>query len=185
MPLFFTADTHFGHAAIIDLCDRPFSSVDEMDEVLISRWNETVASSDTVYHLGDFCFRAKKTAADYLARLNGSIHLIVGNHDDEAIRHADKFVSVNHFLEIRAARQHVVLCHYPLREWHGAWRGSWHLFGHVHGRLNHEPLGFSLDVGVDSHDFRPWHIDEIATLMQTRENPFQGGHRPKPVQKTP
>jgi hypothetical protein len=25
-----------------------------------------------------------------------------------------------------------------------------------------------MDVGVDTHDFRPWHFDEISTLMAER-----------------
>lgn len=26
----------------------------------------------------------------------------------------------------------------------------------------------SLDVGVDTHDFRPWHFDEIETIMKAK-----------------
>ncbi len=66
----------------------------------------------------------------------------------------------------------IVLCHYPMREWNQCKRGSWHLFGHVHGRLDHAPLGYSLDVGVDTHDFRPWTFDEIEAVFATRHNPF-------------
>ena len=76
-----------------------------------------------------------------------------------------------------------MLCHYPMREWHGCWRGAWHLFGHVHGRLNHEPVGYSLDVGVDSNRFRPWRLEEIEALFAARRDPFSG-ERPRPVKKT-
>ena len=51
--IYFIADPHFGHENILKLCDRPFSSVEEMDELLIRRWNETVSDEDTVYLLGD------------------------------------------------------------------------------------------------------------------------------------
>ncbi|MEJ7707010.1 MAG: hypothetical protein WKF82_06805 [Nocardioidaceae bacterium] len=53
MAVYFTSDTHFSHANIIRLCNRPFADVDEMDEAIIERWNATVTSADTVYHLGD------------------------------------------------------------------------------------------------------------------------------------
>jgi calcineurin-like phosphoesterase family protein len=54
MAIFFTGCTHFGHANIIKLAQRPFASIEEMNEVLVERWNSTVGSDDTVYHLGDF-----------------------------------------------------------------------------------------------------------------------------------
>jgi hypothetical protein len=30
------------------------------------------------------------------------------------------------------------------------------------------PLSLSLDVGVDAHEFRPWHFDEIQTVMKVK-----------------
>jgi calcineurin-like phosphoesterase family protein len=173
MTLLFTSDTHFGHENIIRTCGRPFADAGEMDEALIARWNERVQPSDIVYHLGDFCFRNSKNADFYLKRLHGEIHLVAGNHDDDTLAgHASSFASVALIREIHGAGHRIILCHYPMREWNGSWAGSWHLFGHVHGRLNHEPHGYSLDIGVDSHDFRPWRLDEIEHLFRTRENPF-------------
>ncbi len=185
MRVFFTSDTHFGHENIIRTCDRPFATVAEMDEALIARWNERVRADDTVYHLGDFCFRSSRSADTYLRQLNGQIHLIAGNHDSQTLsHHAGLFASVSLIREIHLAGRHIVLCHYPMREWHGSWRNAWHLFGHVHGRLNHEPHGYSLDVGVDSHEFRPWSLNEIEHLFETRKNPFGGG-RPQQRVKQP
>lgn len=40
--LFFTSDTHFFHRNIIKYCDRPFETVKEMNEDLITLWNTTV-----------------------------------------------------------------------------------------------------------------------------------------------
>ena len=55
--IFFTADTHFGHANIIRLCDRPFGNIGAMNESLISAWNDRVSGNDTVYVVGDMFFR--------------------------------------------------------------------------------------------------------------------------------
>src|SRR5579883_2407308 len=155
MAVFFTSDTHFGHGNIIKLCGRPFANASEMDELLIARWNETVAPGDTVYHLGDFCYRNEQGADAYLRKLNGEIHLIAGNHDEKTLSlHAHLFASVSLMLEIKPGGQRIVLCHYPMREWNGAWQGFVHFFGHVHVRLEHSPCWHSLDVGLDSHDVR-------------------------------
>ncbi len=153
MAVFFTSDTHFGHPAILKLSQRPFASVEEMDAALIAEWNAVVAPGDTVYHLGDFCFRNTRPASDYIAALNGDVHLIIGNHDGATLKTACRHLRLGRAPSAKSAStgKTIVLCHYPMREWHGSWRGSWHFFGHVHGRLNHEPLGYSLDVGVDSN----------------------------------
>ena len=54
--LLFTSDTHFFHEGIIKFCNRPFATVEEMNETLIQNWNETVPENGTVFHLGDFAF---------------------------------------------------------------------------------------------------------------------------------
>ena len=147
MPTWFTADTHFGHDAIIRHCARPFANALEMDAALVHSWNAVVAPGDTVYHLGDFCYRASRSASAYRQKLNGKIHLISGNHDTGTVKdHADLFASVSVLKELKIEGQMLVLCHYPLREWPGYWRGAWHLFGHVHGRLDATSNGRSLDV---------------------------------------
>ena len=51
---YFIADTHFGDSRIIGYENRPFESVQEMDKILIEKWNEIVTVEDTVYVLGVF-----------------------------------------------------------------------------------------------------------------------------------
>lgn len=185
MAVFFTSDTHFGHAAIIDLCKRPFASADEMDAVMIARWNETVGPGDTVYHLGDMFYRGARCASDYLRHLNGEVHLIAGNHDTATVaHHAALFASISQISEITVDGHSIVLCHYPMREWNGAWRGAWHLYGHTHGRMDSEPYGYSLDVCVDTHEYRPWSMPEIEAALSGRANPFAKSRRKHNSAKT-
>lgn len=80
MTIFFTSDHHFSHKNIIQLCNRPFNSVEEMDEEMIRRWNSVVAEEDFVYYLGDFSLSIKPVEK-YVHRLNGTKILIPGNHD--------------------------------------------------------------------------------------------------------
>lgn len=77
----FSADLHLGHANIIDYCNRPFASVDEMNEAIIARWNERVAPGDTAWLLGDVAMGNRAETLPLLARLNGRKYLVAGNHD--------------------------------------------------------------------------------------------------------
>lgn len=91
---FFTSDTHFGHANIIRLCNRPFKDVEEMNEKLVENWNRVVPEDGTVFHLGDFAFGGSALWNSIIPRLNGQIYLIIGNHDRKNLRqgYMDKFV---------------------------------------------------------------------------------------------
>lgn len=79
--VFLTSDLHVNHLNIIKYCDRPFASIEEMDEHMIARWNETVGVDDIVYVLGDYAMGDRKKGLSYLLRMNGTKILINGNHD--------------------------------------------------------------------------------------------------------
>ena len=79
--VFFTSDTHFNHKSILQLCNRPFNSIEEHDQKLIENWNSVVGVEDTVFHLGDFCFGNAQKWKEIRNQLNGHIILIIGNHD--------------------------------------------------------------------------------------------------------
>ena len=54
--IFWTSDSHYFHNNILKYCNRPFGSVEAMNEALVANWNSVVKPDDHVYHLGDFCF---------------------------------------------------------------------------------------------------------------------------------
>ena len=177
MNTFFTADTHFGHRNIINYINRPFTSVEEMDETLIQNWNNVVQPLDVVYHLGDFCFG---NPWKYLDRLNGYIKFIIGGHDKELSKRIyNKFNDSDmmkknfiygNLLDVIIDKQLIVLCHYSMRKWNRSHYGSWHLYGHSHGNL--PPLGLSFDVGVDTNDFYPYSLDDVSNKMKTLSREF-------------
>ncbi len=157
--IWFTADHHFGHTNIIEKCDRPFKTVEEMDVTLINNWNEVVKKQDRVYHLGDFAFSAIEK---YRRRLNGDIVLIRGHHDPKQAK--TTFGSVFDLRAIKIDKQKIVLCHYPLRTWEGSSKNSIHLHGHSHGRLIDMPG--SLDVGVDCWQYYPISYEKIKQILR-------------------
>lgn len=84
--LFFTSDTHFNHTNILQYCNRPFKTIDQMNETIITNWNRVVGPDDVIFHLGDFCLGGAEEWNKILNRLNGRIYLVLGNHDLKNIR---------------------------------------------------------------------------------------------------
>lgn len=174
--LFFTSDLHLFHKNIITYCDRPYGGVAEMNRDLIQRWNSVVPPDGVVFNLGDVSLTANpKDLDEVLKQLNGTIHLIVGNHEHDALGKPyikERWETISDVAEIfikdeeiTYGEQHIVMCHYPMVVWNGSHRGSWQLFGHVHGGLSNKGVinhpVTSLDVGVDSHNYTPWSYQEV------------------------
>jgi len=174
MNIFFTSDTHFGHNNIIKLSNRPFSSVEEMNEGLIERWNDVVGAEDIVYHLGDFSLKNPK---QYVERLNGKINLVFGNHDKDSRKKTDLFENSSEISEIEVGGQMIVLCHYAMKVWNKSHYGSWHLYGHSHGSLPDDVNSLSFDVGVDCWNYRPISFDEVADKMKEKRFVAVDHHR--------
>lgn len=134
---YYTADLHFGHANVINFDHRPFSDVEEMDRHLIMAWNERVQINDTVFIVGDFCFRGGNPADWYLKQLAGHKVLVVGNHDSVTLRNREAVKlldGIEKMLHISDEGQRIQLCHFPIIEWNGFHRGAWHIYGHIHNR---------------------------------------------------
>ena len=177
--IFFTSDTHWGHNNIIRFCNRPFFTVEEMDEALIDNWNEVVGVEDTVYHIGDMFFCNATRSAEILNHLNGNINIVLGNHD-KVIRAnkplQQKFSMIMDDLdEITIDNHKIVLCHYPLISWNNASRGAIMLHGHIHKTDNNytQEGRRQWDVGVDNNFMYPVSWDTIKAKMLTVEvTPF-------------
>jgi calcineurin-like phosphoesterase family protein len=160
LAVWFTADTHFGHAGALALYRRPFASVAEMDAAMVARWNAVVGVDDEVWHLGDFALRTGPEAACALLRsLNGRKHLVTGNNDPPDIAELGEWSSVQPYVEMTVETFRLVLCHYAFRTWNGMGKGALNLHGHSHGRL--KPAARQTDVGVDCWDFRPIGVSQM------------------------
>lgn len=169
--IWFTADTHFGHANIIKYSGRPFDSVEEMDERLIKAWNEVVRPNHVVWHLGDFNFKGARDTAYYRRRLAGDLHIVWGNHDDKCARRPEfrhLFGSAQEMKYLRVGGEKITLYHYAQRVWRNSHHGAWHLYGHSHGCIP-DDWGRSMDVGVDAgRRYRPVSFDEVRAALAGR-----------------
>lgn len=140
---YYIADCHFFHQALLDHMDcRGFSSVEEMNEAMIERWNGRVNKNDEVVILGDFSWGNAQQTMEILRRLKGKKFLIRGNHDlylkDKSFD-ASLFGWIKDYAELHDNRRKVVLSHYPLVCYNGQYRKdsegnlkTWMLYGHIH-----------------------------------------------------
>lgn len=165
MANWYTADLHLGHNRIIEFCKRPFDSTARMNAALIRAFQDCVGYDDDLWVLGDFAFGgAEDRIENWFQQLPGRKHLIIGNHDDEAVISLP-WISIARITEIRDADQALVLCHYPMITWNGARRGALQLFGHVHEQWKGSRN--SVNVGVDQWSFRPVQIGDIVRRAKT------------------
>ena len=179
MGIFLTSYNHFYHRNVLELSKRPFGSLEEMHEGMISNWNKVVRSEDTIYVIGDmFLTKSGKATTrervdSVLDRLKGKIHIIPGNHDWHIWKIAYKsdgiyetagcktsVIILDQLTEITINEQLLVLCHYPMKSWNKKHYGSIHLHGHTHGMGGTYDKN-AIDVGVDCWDYTPVSIDQI------------------------
>ena len=165
MQYFFTSDQHYGHKNIIKYCNRPFSCLQEMDEILIQNHNEIVKNEDIIIQAGDFAFvNSRHKAEEYFKRLKGRHFYLKGSHD----KWMPKFTL--QIWEKTIQKQFIVVCHYCIKTWERSHYNSWHLYGHSHGGL--KPVGKSWDIGVDNNNFYPVSFEQIVEIMKSRPDNF-------------
>lgn len=177
----FISDTHFGHKNIIEYEKeyRPFSTLDEMHEVMIERWNDVVKPKDTVYHLGDFAFGRRNIKI--ASRLNGRKRLIMGNHDTypaiDYLAYFDKLYGCVFW-------ERCVLSHMPLHPNGLGARWILNVHGHLHSRrvqsleietdfdlLCESPASYKEDknyfnVSCEQNNLTPIHRDVIMERIK-------------------
>ena len=165
--IYFTADWHLFHTNIIKYTNRPFNNIEEMNETLIKNYNSVVKKSDTCYFLGDMAFGFKNY--EIFRKLNGTKHLIKGNHDDRKVFSLTNiFESISDIKEITIEKQPIVLCHYAMRVWSRKHYGSYMLYGHSHGTLERDLEYPNFDVGVDTKlsNYYPISFEQIKTYVK-------------------
>ncbi len=169
--IYFTSDLHLGHSNVLKLCNRPFETIEDMDEHIIENWNKKVTNGDTVYILGDVMFRNTRPPEEYLSRLNGKKHLIRGNHDRTWMNKVDidkYFLSNENLVFMSDGKHRITMCHYPMMSWPHMSTGGYMIFGHIHGNTNADywPLieknPYMLNAGMDINGFVPATFDELV-----------------------
>lgn len=194
MNVFFCADLHLGHAKICEMTGRPFSSVPEMNEALIANHNSVVKPDDIVWFLGDVAMGQISDSLPLVARMNGTKHLILGNHDRPSLLYHHKTEAKRqHFVEMYSqyfastqesttlvlGGHEFLLHHLPYNDptfVDHAYEGRYSehqplddgetilLHGHVHTAWKRRGPRM-INVGVDMWNYTPVHADQILDLL--------------------
>lgn len=188
--IFFTSDLHFGHENVIRFDNRPFASVEEMDEELIKRWNAKVGKGDLVYVLGDMIWKTRNDDAPTLTnRLNGQKYLIKGNHDRflHNAKAVQALAAVKDYADIcvpleDGTQRRCILSHYFIPMYVGSRYGAIHLHGHSHNTkeaaielqiakmLTDEEIPNRIyNVGCMYWNYAPVTLDEILAKGEPHE----------------
>lgn len=161
--IYVISDTHFSHGNIIKYCNRPFSTIDEMNSTMIENWNKTVRDQDIVYHLGDVYFG--EGASSILPALKGRKRLILGNHDDGKSK-----VLQGAFQKISMWRMFpefgLLLTHVPVHESTLAENPKRPKMRNVHGHIHDKPSPSNqhYNVSVEQINYTPINIEELRVI---------------------
>ena len=167
----FTSDTHFSHDREFLYKVRGFPTVDEMNEAIVERWNAVIAPEDEVYHLGDVMLNDNEKGMELLSRLNGKIHILLGNHDTktraklyETLPNVDV---IGYATVIKWGKYHFYLSHYPtntsnLENMAPLSQHVLNIYGHTHQEHNfYNGTPYMYHVGMDSHNCTPVSVETV------------------------
>ncbi len=181
--IWFISDTHFFHENILKFKDsngdlirgNMFTNMKEMNEYMLDMWNSHIKQGDRVYHLGDVvCGKYdQRSFKTFWSKLNGSKHLLVGNHDDV------KFLSCGGFFKkVSLWRMFpdygFIASHVPLHESQMMRYGGdgptilYNIHGHIH--QNDSPTKRHINVSVEKTDYKPVHLDTILAMISAIRN---------------
>lgn len=153
--VFVIGDTHFGHSKILEFEKehRPFSSIEEHNEKLIANWNSVVSKNDVVWHLGDVLFG--ESSFNILRRLNGTKHLVMGNHDVYPMeKYKEFFNKVVGAIKLRD----FIFTHIPVHP-----SQFFRFRGNIHGHMHSSKLDDKryINVSAEQIDLTPKLLDLI------------------------
>jgi calcineurin-like phosphoesterase family protein len=168
MAHYVAADHHFGHTNIIEYCDRPFDSVEEMDATLLDRHYETVGDDDVLVHLGDVAMdmRDGRETIERVRQLDADV-LVRGNHDVGLDRKDAPFPVVESCVLERDGYR-FVCTHRP--EAAAVTGAEWTVHGHHHDNRPEEYPFIAYDdrrvnVAVELTDYRPVELGSLTAML--------------------
>ena len=175
----FVSDTHFGHIKDFLWSPRGFNSIQEHDEAIIRNWNEIIGPEDEVYHLGDVMLNDNEHGLECIKKLNGKIHLMLGNHDTDnrAILYEEcsNIVEICFAKKLKIGKYYFWLCHYPTITANYDDDKPWakhliNIYGHTHQQTkfyNDNPYMYC--ACLDAHNNYPVSLEQILEDVKNKK----------------
>ena len=193
--VYFTSDSHFGHAQTFIYEKRGYPSRLAHNEGLFEIINSLVRPEDILIHLGDFCLNtSQEEFEEYLSKIKcQNILYIWGNHNSRIRKAYEDTVEkqfgsrklevypiiyrnvtfLGHYKEIIVNGQMIVLHHYPHQIFNQMQKNAYQTSGHSHNSNPSTQIGSKegkiLDVGWDGHN-KPLDFDEIQAIMVSKQH---------------
>jgi|TARA_R110000737_G_C14592563_1_gene487813 calcineurin-like phosphoesterase family protein len=167
--VYVTSNLQLGRPGAIKKYNRDFKDVDAMTDGLIKNWNEVVTKDDTVYHLGNFA-HDPKTAQESLLRLNGTILLCLGEHDQaiEQLYEKKMFrpgVDIIKCIETDKENQ-VSLSYYPLGAWPGKNKKWFSIIGYPAKSFKSDPKKRIINASTDLWGHKPQELHKVVDIFK-------------------
>ena len=164
MTVRFISDLHMGHENMAK--KRGFPDTYCHDENLIAQWNLTVHKRDVTYILGDLTMEKNDYA--FMDRLNGTKHIILGNHDKKgAYKILQNYVNGISGMTKYRTKQYgkIWLIHCPIHPAEldkDAERGvkAYNIHGHIHDGYVLEDKRY-INVCAEVIDYKPKTLEEL------------------------
>lgn len=159
------SDTHFGHNKDFIWKARGFSSVEEMNNTIIERWNEVVKDEDIVYHLGDVMLGDLDTGMGILKQLKGNINLAIGNHDTtnriHEFNNLTNFNNIQFGYRLTHGKKSFILTHYPTLTGNFDNSKTYSIHGHTHSPNTFCEYDMMYNICCDAHDCKPIALEDV------------------------
>lgn len=173
MSRYVISDHHFGHANIIEYCDRPFTSVGQMDDTMLNRYYETVDSDDILIHLGDITMDMSdgRDVIKRFTKLDGDL-LVQGDHD-VGLSPSDAPFPIVDSCTLSHGEYEFYCTHRPAHV-PDSWDG-WTLHGHHHNNdVDEYPFvhfdARRVNVSAELLEYRPLALEILTQLLDRCQN---------------
>ena len=171
--IWLVSDWHFGHDRDFIYAPRGYNSVMEANEIILQNHNSIVANDDDVYVLGDLMLGDNDQNIEYIKKMNGKLHVILGNHDTSSrikkYKECENIISISYAERLNYKKWVFYLSHCPMIVAHEEEDLKlWSLHGHTHSKDKFCEIPHCYNVALDAHDGFPIEIEEVLKDIRNK-----------------